>query len=84
MGDVLERPAQLLDGHVLLGHAVVGGAVSKERCCAYLISIRRLQLVFLPHDSLRARPDGLEVLVPLEDGEPRVAHLDGVKVRGLG
>ena len=84
MRHVLEGPAQLLDGHVLLGHAVVGGAVSEERGCACnLISIG-LQLVFLPHDSLRARPDGLEVLVPLEDGEPRVAHLDGVKVRGLG
>ena len=55
---VLEGPTQLLDGHVLLGDAVVGGA----------------------DDALGAGPDGLEVLVAFEDGESRVADLDGVEV----
>ncbi len=31
VGDVLEGPAQLLDGHVLLGHAVVGGT-ARDKC----------------------------------------------------
>ncbi len=29
------------------------------------------------HDSLRPGPDGLEVLISLEYGEPRVTHLEG-------
>ena len=33
-----------------------------------------------PDDTLSPRSDGLEVLVPLEDGEPGVPHLDGVEV----
>ena len=44
----------------------------------------RSSLLHLPDDSLGARSDRLEVLVPLQDGEPRVAHLHGVIVRGLG
>ena len=37
-------------------------------------------MLYSPNDSLSPGSDGLEVLVPLEDGEPRVAHLDGVEV----
>lgn len=33
-----------------------------------------------PDDPLRSGADGLEVLVPLEDGEARVADLDRVEV----
>lgn len=32
-------------------------------------------------DTLRSRADGFEVLVPLEDRELGVAHLDGVELR---
>ena len=41
----------------------------------------KLKKQFLPDNALRARPDGLEVLVPLEDGEPCVTNLDRVEVR---
>ena len=59
MGDILEWPTQLLDGHILLCDSVIGGT----------------------HDALGPGPDGLEVLVSLEDGEPRVPDLNGLEMR---
>lgn len=91
MSDILERPAQLLDGHILLGNGVVGGTEKKMTVQSQLQGIESsFAFVFviiivwlLPNNALGSGPDGFQVLVPPEDGESGVPHFHGVEV-GLG
>ncbi len=58
----------------------------KIKAWPFLLS-RRLHYFFnqfgLPYDALSSRSDRLEVLVPLQDGEARVADLDCVEMVSL-